>query len=330
MTSVAVIGAGLAGLTAAKMLQPVADVTVYEKSRGVSGRMSTRRASPFSFDHGAQSFTVQTDAFRAFIEPMLAKGIIKPWDARFVEIKNNEIVTNELWSEKRPHYVGVPGMNAINKHLCQDIAVCLETKITKLQSQQNQWLLFDSDNQCVGEYDWVISAVPAPQAAIFLPASLSLYASIQQDILEPCYSLMLGFENAIELDFDVALVHDIAVGWISVNSTKPERDAAFSLVIQSNNQWANECIDSDLESVRDTLIERASKILQYDLGGAVHTALHKWRYANVAMQNGAGYLIDLEQRIGVCGDWLIHGKIEAAFTSGRLLAEQLQRQWQQV
>jgi renalase len=54
MTNIAIIEAGLSGLTAANILKDYADITIFEKSRGVSGRMSTRHAYPYSFDHGAQ------------------------------------------------------------------------------------------------------------------------------------------------------------------------------------------------------------------------------------------------------------------------------------
>ncbi|MEO1360052.1 MAG: FAD-dependent oxidoreductase [Pseudomonadota bacterium] len=49
---IAIIGAGLAGLTLARKLQAHHSVTVLEKARGPGGRMSTRRAAPYAFDHG--------------------------------------------------------------------------------------------------------------------------------------------------------------------------------------------------------------------------------------------------------------------------------------
>ena len=57
---VAVIGAGLAGLSCATALQAAGVVVrVYEKSRGPAGRMSTRRGDGWQCDHGAQYFTVR-------------------------------------------------------------------------------------------------------------------------------------------------------------------------------------------------------------------------------------------------------------------------------
>ena len=77
MTKIAIIGAGLSGLTAAHFLRDDADITIFEKSRSVGGRMSTRRAEPYFFDHGAQYFTAKTKPFQAFIQPLLDQDIIE-------------------------------------------------------------------------------------------------------------------------------------------------------------------------------------------------------------------------------------------------------------
>ena len=49
-----VVGAGLAGLTAAQALTDAFDVIVLDKGRGFGGRMATRRIGDATFDHGAQ------------------------------------------------------------------------------------------------------------------------------------------------------------------------------------------------------------------------------------------------------------------------------------
>ena len=57
---IAIIGAGMAGVTCARTLRQAGHkVTIFEKSRGLGGRMATRASAFGSFDHGAQYFTVR-------------------------------------------------------------------------------------------------------------------------------------------------------------------------------------------------------------------------------------------------------------------------------
>ncbi len=59
----AIIGAGVAGLAAARALRqrrPDLDVTVYERSGGPGGRVATGRRDGYAFDHGAQYIKAPT------------------------------------------------------------------------------------------------------------------------------------------------------------------------------------------------------------------------------------------------------------------------------
>ena len=83
MPTVAVIGAGISGLVCARTLRDHGyPVTVFEKSRGVGGRMATRRTDDgFQFDHGAQYFTARDRRFRRYVNSWIADGIVNPgWD----------------------------------------------------------------------------------------------------------------------------------------------------------------------------------------------------------------------------------------------------------
>lgn len=70
MKSVAIVGAGIAGLAAAQALianQSGIVPVVFEKSRGVGGRAATRRIDGFCFDHGAQYVKAPTPELHALI-----------------------------------------------------------------------------------------------------------------------------------------------------------------------------------------------------------------------------------------------------------------------
>ena len=97
MTKIAIIGAGLSGMTLAHELQDFASVICFEKSRGVGGRMATRRAGSFEFDHGTQFFKARHPDFKKWLKPLIHNGIVLDWPARFVELNANGIVSKRSW-----------------------------------------------------------------------------------------------------------------------------------------------------------------------------------------------------------------------------------------
>lgn len=318
-----IIGAGLSGLTLARTLRGQANVTLFEKSTGVSGRMATRRAEPFHFDHGAQFFIVKTSDFKTFINPMIEQGVIQHWDARFAEFENKERVAQRNWDRHYPHYVGVPGMNAIGKYLSNGLNILLGTRVQSIKKDHDHWHLFDDQSKHLGDFDWVISTVPAQQASELLPQSFIHHSKIKSVKMKGCFSLMLGFEHPLKLDFDAALVRGRDISWISVNSSKPGRSNAFCLLIHSTNKWADQHIEEDRGKVIEYLCRQTSDTIGHDVTKATHKAIHGWRYANIEKQDSEGYFIDLDQKLGVCGDWCLQGRVEAAFTSGLGLAKQI-------
>ncbi len=72
MKHIAIIGAGLSGLTLATQLADIAHITLFEKHDHVSGRMATRVHEGYAYDHGAQFFTVKHPAFQRLIDDMIA------------------------------------------------------------------------------------------------------------------------------------------------------------------------------------------------------------------------------------------------------------------
>lgn len=322
MNKIAIVGAGLAGLTLANQLKQTAEVTLFEKSRGVGGRLATRWADPFYFDHGAQFFKAHSPAFKQLIEPLLAKGVVARWDARFVEIAQGEIQQSRQWDKFYPHYVGVPSMNAFAGALAEGLAIQLNTQVARLNKHQGMWQLWDEQGRELGEFDWVVLAIPVAQAAALLQQPTSFSNQLTSIKMNACFALMLGFEQPLSLPFDAALVRGADISWISVNSSKPGRNDSFTLLINSTNAWANDHIDDDREAVMAHLCHETSKTIGQSVDGAVHKVVHGWRYANVGKQTSPAYLVDAQQQIGVCSDWLIQGRVNAAFDSGLALAEQ--------
>ena len=82
----------MAGLALARELREAAELTVFEKSHGYGGRMATRYTERFQFDYGCQYFTVQSSAFREFLQPLIDEGILQRWDTVLAEIRDGQVV----------------------------------------------------------------------------------------------------------------------------------------------------------------------------------------------------------------------------------------------
>jgi renalase len=323
---IAIIGAGISAITIAQNLKNITNVTLFEKSRGVGGRMALRRSGPYEFDHGAQFFTAKHQNFKNFIAPLIKENVIKRWDARFAEFKNNELLREITWNSEYPHYVGVPGMNSISKFLSKELNIKLNTKVDKIvKNTNNSWQLFDEKLKNLGEFDWVISTAPAIQSAEILPKYFKYHNDLLNRTMVGCFSLMLGFKKALPLSWDAALIRDADISWVSINSSKPHRAKSFAMLIHSTNVWAEKHLSDDYQDVISFLNKETSRIIGYDTSHADYIDLHAWRYANIEKQGKSDLFIDYENRLASCGDWLTQGRVECAFEAGFMMAKEINK-----
>ena len=316
---IAVIGAGLSGLTVAQALKDVAEVSVFEKARGVGGRMSTRYADPYQFDHGAQYFTARSDAFQAFLKPHIESGLVQAWEPKVVTLEAGEKPYKRDWFE--PHYVAAPRMNMLVKELAKDLDVSIKVEINELVQTGEGWLLHDQEGNVHGAFDWVVSSAPCHQAANLIPEDFVNYERIANAKMDGNYTLMLGLKDKWAHGWQAAEVKNSPIGWIALSSHKPDRDIEPSLVVQSTNDWAEAHIE-DVEGAKAAMIEALHGLVdtlpEYEILG-----FHRWRYASAPEVSGDTHLIDPTLKLGVCGDWLIKGRVEAAFNSGHDLAQRI-------
>ena len=69
-----------------------------------------------------------------------------------------------------------------------------------------------------------------------------------------------------------------------------------------------------------------AKIIQQPLDNIIHQDIHRWRYANIAKQeNNVKFFIDNKMQLGACGDWLIHGRVEACYLSASALFNEISK-----
>ena len=319
---IAIIGAGISGLTAARELNDLGEISLFEKSRGAGGRICSRYAEPYVFDHGAQFFIARTNKFKSFLEPMIDAGVIEPWNANFVEIKKDKIISRRQWDNINPHYVGLPTMSEIGRYLSKDLNLHLNTEV-RIKRKKDQWQIVDIEGQDRGLFDWIISTAPSSQSASLLPTDYKFHKTLLDKKMVGCFSLMLGFNESLDLDWEAALVKEADISWISVNSSKPGRKSDYTLLVHSTNLWAEENINKEKDKVIEHLMNETSKIIGKEVYDAVHIDIHRWKYANIKKQSINTPFIDKKNKLASCGDWFIKGRIESAFLSGFDLASEM-------
>ena len=321
--TVAIIGAGMAGLTAARLIAERTPVVVFDKSRGVGGRMSTRYAGDYEFDHGAQYFTVTDPNFAAFLDTVGPSA--QPWDSRGLYLRRGSLEADT----GRPRWVGTPRMNALPKAMADGLEVRLGARVSALSGGPGAVRLSLEDGSEHGPFTHAVLSVPAPQAAALLAPSSPLQARVAGVSMHACFALMVGFPKE-GTDFapgwDTLRVSDLPVGWIARNSAKPGRpDAHHAVVVHAAPEWSDRNVDTDREDVRATLLECASALCGVDLFQAPHIALHRWLYAYSDAGVGEACLQDAARGLVVAGDWCVGGRVEGAHLSGRAAAQAVLR-----
>lgn len=313
---IAIIGAGIAGLTIANKLFEANEVTIFDKSRGIGGRMATRRHENYHFDHGAQFFRAKTSEFKQFCIKAAKNNVISQWQGEFAEITANKITRNWPFSLKNPHYVGQPQMNSLCKYMARDLNVILNQRISEINFKNNKWSLSNIEGQVFDNFDYLILAIPSDQAVDLLPDNFKYFNIVKNIKMLPCFTLMLGFENDLDLDFDAALVKESIISWIALNNSKNDRPKSCALVVNSSNEWAKQNLEQDLEFVTEKILQNLAKIIHFDINDIKYKSLQRWRYANASLRNEEKSLFDPNLNLGICGDWLISGRVENAFLSG--------------
>lgn len=330
---VAIIGAGLAGLTAARQCQAQGhQVTVYEKSRGVSGRMCTRQTEFGGFDFGAQYFTASSDRFKKEVNDWRKLGWIAAWDSKLVTLDHGKHSADAASKKGTPRFVPIPGMNALGQQLAHGLDVRLEQQVQAIVSHGEQWILSVKSDEIpvaasAGPFDAIIVAIPAEQAAVLLKHHPRLAKPVASVHMQPCWALMLAFQNPLNLPYDGAWVNNSRLAWIARDTSKPEHRAGERWVCHASAVWSVEHLEDDHERVK----EKLSKAFHEATGSpvqAIHAVAHRWRFSLADKPLPQSHLWDAQTKIGVCGDWFAAGlegggRVENSFLSALAVAKEL-------
>jgi renalase len=302
---VGVVGAGIAGLAAARALVDRGHtVKVFERGRVAGGRVATRvleaielprgLSGEVAFDHGAQYFTVRDQRFSELAAEWERDRVIAKWTGRIVSFDG------EGWEDvdaSTNRYVGTPGMSAIATALAKGLDIQFETKVASLDPLLN-------------EFDRVLVALPADQARALVPSAPPV-------TMLPNWTVMAAFEVRVAARFDAAFVNGSALGWIARNTSKPKRNWKIDCwVLQATSAWSEAHAGDRRDDVGAFLMEAFDDLIPAGLPKAFFATVHRWRHATADPPLAVGAIHDADSRITLCGDWCAGSRIEDAYLSG--------------
>ncbi|HAT08778.1 MAG TPA: hypothetical protein DCS39_05940 [Rhodobiaceae bacterium] len=324
----AIVGTGMSGLACADGLGEYFEISLFDKSRGLSGRLSTRRADAHAFDHGAQYFRAGTELFAKWLESFETDGHLQAWTPRHVHFAPDG--SHEVRRDESSKLVFVSGMSAVGKALLAnrpEWKLHLDCAVDLVSGHAGEIYLHRGAER-FGPFVHVVLAMPPRQVQALVPPNIAFADALAGTKMLGCHTLMLGYgeQEAPAMDWECAHFDDEILGYAGVNSCKPGRSGGFAIIVQTQNQWSEAHIDDELDTISAVMKQRFESITGITTNVSGYDRVHRWRYASTqkpAADPAQPYLLDEAKGLSAIGDWCSGSKVESAFLSGTALAAKL-------
>lgn len=330
MSRVLIVGAGLTGSLCAcllrRELQSKVHIVVWDKSRGVGGRMSTSRPpdpSSHSAELGAQYISATpayAQSHHSFYSELLTAGVLKPLDCIIEGLREKDISLN---------YVTPRGMSSLVKHFLSESGadLFLERHVTGVYRRGASWEV----KRKVGEsetFDAVVLTMPVPQI-LQLEGDVTPLLSVQQQ--QQLNGVAYSSRFALALFFSPDAVFSFPWGaryfsesdcirYVAVDPRKSSSDPGGrgpSLVVHTSVPFGVEHLEEDKEAVKPIILQELHRLLP-GLPPPVGVKCHKWRYSQVltAVPDCPGHITVLNKPPLVCGgDAFTHSNFDGCVES---------------
>lgn len=307
---IAVIGAGMAGLTLGRELQSAGhEIVIFDKGRGVGGRMATRDREQGAFDHGAQRFTARSKAFCAQVAQWERDGLVQPTEAD----------SDETW------WITVNSTNHLARAMAHGLEVRVEVQVSGIRRKNGVWTL-QSNGPDEGEFDRVLITAPAPQAARILGSQRIFESLLNAAEYEPTWAVFVVCDVHKALPEKIFTKRPATKPLVLIirEGLKPGRtpDGPLArLTLHASTEFSLAHLEDEPAHVADLM---TAALREYagleDL--CIHVAhAHRWRYARVSKAVGQPSAYAPAKGLGLAGDYFLGPRVEAAYLSAIDLAQ---------
>jgi len=319
-SDVLIIGAGMSGLTAARLLTDAGKrVVVVDKGRSVGGRLATRRIGEGQADHGAQFFTVRDPAFKAHVDRWIQEGVVFEWSRGW---SDGSLVDTR---DGHPRYAVRGGMNQLARALADGLDVRVGIEISAIHRITDGWQAEDINGRHFTAKALIL-ACPVPQSLALLDAGKVPLEPEDREALdairyEPCITGIFLVDHEASLPNPGAIQRPGAqVIWIGDNKRKGLSSLPL-LTVQANPNYSRALWDRRDDEIINSMridlmpfIGENARILEGEI--------KRWRYALPVQLHPEPTLIALNlPLLAFAGDAFGQPRVEGAFLSGRAAGE---------
>lgn len=295
---IAIIGAGFSGCNLYDNLKlQFDDITIFEKSRGVGGRLSTKYIDDKFIDHGTPFLIPITEDLKSFC---------------------SDLVRNKVIKNRYDEFLPINGMNKICKFLIDEENLKTNTKIIEAKFVDNKWNLIDENNNHYTDFDKLFLTIPATQ---ILEMNIDLEEDIKNELekinYDSVFSLILYSNENIKLDENL-IYENSCVENIINNSRKYLYKDFSSYVIHSTKKFANEVNTKTKEEILEIFLNSFEEKTKEHLK-TFNLIPHLWKFAFVKNSLDMSYYLNESKNLGICGDYFNFSNVEASLTSSELL-----------
>lgn len=322
-TDVCIIGAGMAGLSAARLLtQAGKSVVLLEKSRGLGGRAATRRIEGIPVDHGAQFFTARSEEFQSEVFRWLSDGLCFAWSRGFHRWKDGTLHPPDT-ADANPRYACAEGLTSLAKHLATGLDIRREHRVVQVSESGGKFTVLREDGHHL-RAEALFTSAPVPQTqavcADLIPPETR--AELAQVSVVPCLAVIAETADPAP-PWKAVQISEGPLSWLGADFTKRSQPERRFLVLHASGEFSTAHLDGDLAMAAEILVTEAKKIGGFSDLQIRHT--HRWRYARTRNSPGSRSFLRPRADLSfyIMGDAFLGGRIESAWLSGRAAARDL-------